>query len=400
MSQISTPLELNQHLFSFIKERFNGTGSSDDSIATDFRAWVLSRNNTLSPAMDNRLKSYTVCKVTEVGADFTTFVKANLPLESESTRDFALRYQWDCLGRALLLSEAAYRAIVTQLKLLGSAAAPVAFKTWLTGKGSAAPDTFLAQLNAYRNDLAAQVTVLTSGAVHAIAESCGHSSDYDGAVVSMMGAVKADTNKNYYLPKAEEGAACWNWALSALGTTDPTPSEVVDWLHSPADSQLPASLANANGSTAAVVKELTEIKELMLVNRLSTMDNGYDANWASVARKVTVTEQLTARMIRALVALNGFTIVDASTTKYAVCAEYKIADGVSWEHWWVELNGTVVETFPKQMFILNMTGLRQVDRMGVDQRATYRVVTVPVKELLPGHYRRIRYGLAQHLGSS
>jgi len=70
---------------------------------------------------------------------------------------------------------------------------------------------------------------------------------------------------------------------------------------------------------------------------------------------------------------------------------------VSWEHWWIEAWGAIIETFPAQQFTMNLTNRKQVQRMKPAKAAEYRVLSIPVKRLRPEHLERIGVGVAQFI---
>ncbi len=205
-----------------------------------------------------------------------------------------------------------------------------------------------------------------------------------------------------FLPKIQEGAACWNWALSACETTTVNPADVMSWLHAPlpvdgADESMPESVADVvtAGAKLDAKNDLIAVKAAMHEDGLALMGENYDENWPTDPDKPGRVRSLSRRTFSALLTLNGFTV--GGTSGYSVGIEYQPGQGVSWEHWWVESGQTIVETFPTLKYVINATNQRQTDRMGEEQAALYEVVILAVQDLLPRHHAVIRAGMAQYL---
>jgi hypothetical protein len=275
-------------------------------------------------------------------------------------------------------------------------------QTWLAGTGAGhAGSPFPAKLGAFRQFLATHNVIPTGEAVRVLAQGQGF--NYDAWCVAQLALVSGGPTE-FILPKLDEGAACWNWALTACTPTPaPTPNEVFDWLHQAppppgaVDPHMPAFIAGiAGGPLLAAKNDLIATKNLMNQSNLAVRANNYDPNWVNDAAQVNRVRALTERAAANIVKLHGFQVV-VPAAGHAVVIEHKIADGVSWEHWWIEYNNVVVETFPSMKFVMNMTNQRQVDRMTAAQRAQYAVYRISVADLKADHHDKVRTGLAQHL---
>ena len=401
MTNIADPRLLIQYLLTFIKLRTAAPASYPGDVRTGFLAWVPANGHTLTPAMNVQLAAYNWITTANAGTDFTSFTATNLPGANEGMPAFLLRYQYARLRTGLLLDDAARAQILGGVTLLGlQSDVNAAWNSWHPTAPANAGRTFPQKLAAFKTALSTVNRLITADCVAGLATAQGF--DLLGWVDQVLvGIAAANGAADRQLPKLQEGAACWNWALTAFGPTAATPAEIFTWLHQPLaaagpDPNMPAALAAITGATFVAARNtLIVVKAAMHANRLATLDPGFNPNWATVPGLVTLAGQLNRQIYEALVTLHGMTVTPGAPT--AIAIEYLIADGVSWEHWWTEFGTTVVETFPTQVFEMNATALRQVQRMAPAQAALYDVVRIPVNRLLQAHYDRIGVGMAQYL---
>jgi len=401
MTHIADELSLSQHVFSYLKQRWAAGGAAQD-VRAGFGTWLATKGHTIAADMATLFNNYTLVDTPQVGDDFAAFAATNLPGDAESQQDFAARYAFDRLLARRLLTDGAYHAVVNGLQLLRSGNVVATFGQWLVStNGAASGWNFQQKLVGFKGALRQQRGILTGEAVVTLAQAQGF--DYVGWAQQRITSVRNGGN-DIWLPKLAEGAACWNWALTAITPSPYHAGEIVDWLHAPlpapssADASMPAGVAAVNAGAQLVAKNaLIAIKQEMHQHGLATSNPRYNPARLADPNVAARAKNLTERMATEIVRLCGFNVVPGPG-EYGVCVEYKLADGVAWEHWWVEYgNKSVVETFPTQQFLMNLTGRRQVERMGGPQQAQYALYRVPVSDLLPEHHNRVAAGLAQYL---
>jgi hypothetical protein len=193
-------------------------------------------------------------------------------------------------------------------------------------------------------------------------------------------------NNARLLPKtpAQRNLACWNWALTALEDDGVNPTDVFTFL----DTQS----IEARGRIAAHFNEqqmarLTELSTTIRDRHISSVSirRGMPLNQRDTARQIT---QETGRMI---IESQGFEIVPANQTDYTIVLQYRVDGGISWEHWWIEARGTVVETFP---------GHDEVQALNQQQHANdarWSTIRYPVRELKAAHVAFIQQGMQEQL---
>ena len=122
---------------------------------------------------------------------------------------------------------------------------------------------------------------------------------------------------------------------------------------------------------------------------LAQQDAGVNFAWRSWAQRQRrkhagggkyTTPYMVEKTMKKLIAYNGM-IVTAAPTDYYICQHWPIADGVTYEHWWLEARGVVIETFTGNP--LRIYGPRR------PEQNHYAVVRVGVRELLPLHVQFI-----------
>jgi len=77
-----------------------------------------------------------------------------------------------------------------------------------------------------------------------------------------------------------------------------------------------------------------------------------------------------------LVQANGL-VVSNSPTPYSISMHYKMADGITFDHWWLTVDGRVVETFPSLQGLAIQLNEQPHDGMGI--------VRCHIKDLKPEH---------------
>jgi hypothetical protein len=396
---IDNTTTLEQHLLSYLKLRWSTPGMQSMATKPGFVAWVHSRGDSLDHAMTGYLDGFGLLVDGHNDAAFNAFAAVNLPRESESVPDFVLRYAFDRLENHQLVDDNAFRQMVSGLTFVTSASVGAAWTAWCATVHPAAGLTFPQALAAFKNRLATVNRMLTGEAVRALAGAVGFS--FDGWVVQQLTSVAGGSPRDLALPKIQENAACWSWALSACADTAVPPDVVLAWLHAPlpagVDPSMPPAIAAIAdpGPALAAKNDLIAVKALMHQLGMATLGATYDADWIHNPARVAQVAPLNRRVFTAILTLNNFIVAPGSQNGVAV--EYRIADGVSWEHWWVEYGPTVVETFPRMKYSLNVTQLRQVARMAPAQAAGYGVIRIDVQDLHPRHHDTVGAGLAQYL---
>jgi hypothetical protein len=145
-------------------------------------------------------------------------------------------------------------------------------------------------------------------------------------------------NAKHSMEKEFKAGACWNWALYGLRTTVPQPSAFFGYvdrgeLRARTRKDAKAEIdANAGGVWANLQTGQPLRKELDQIR------DAYDSATDNTATRNTVRDQLFDLAIRAA----GFTI-STSATPYLI-GMIEVQDVVMWDHWWLEINGAVVET--------------------------------------------------------
>lgn len=402
MTEISRPLLFNQNLLTYLGQRWSGTVGQDQPIKTAFPGWVAAppRGDSLSAAMTLRLDGLRVLDTAGNPAPFRAFTTANLPSDDESAHGYVIRYVWDRLQHGELVDDGAYQQSVAGASMVTGATAMTEWRTWWDSLQDEWPTSFEEALPDFKRHLATTSKLLTGQAIRKLAAETDLEFDFDGWVAQQLTSIGAGTVEERWLPKIQEGAACWNWALSACEATTVDPNLVMGWLHEPLpedgpDGSMPQAVRDvvAAGPKLDAKNDLIAVKAAMHADGLAQLGENFDERWHRNPAKRAKIPALARRVFSAILTLNGFTV--GGTSGYSVGIEYQPREGVSWEHWWVESGATIVETFPTMQFSYNTTNLRQTDRMQDSSR--YEVVTIPVQDLLPRHHAVIRAGMAQYL---
>ncbi len=400
---ITDEIGVADHVFSFWTDAI-ADGWQDMPVPEAFGLWLLSHQVQLTAEMTEVWNGFQVLDEAAMWPAYITFAKENIAFDAESVNDYARRFEYDQIGASLLYDHTARKALRAGIRRVDSTNVMAVFTNWPAHPTEPASIvTYVAHQNALRAMVTDNRGMITGEALLAFAAHYGATDSY-GIWLTGRLANLVTTRGDMMLGKPIEGAACWSWALSALNATTADPSVVLAWLHlAPAnpDPDLPNCLG-ALAATNPIRVELANIKALMNQHGLAISAGTYDANWRTKPTKVAHAALLTQQTMTAIVALNGFTVLPANrASEFAVCVEYLRADGVSWQHWWVEAQDTVIETFPTQKFLMNATGVTQIDRIRADDgdeaADEYDLVRVPVQALKPAHLQHLRVAATGHL---
>jgi hypothetical protein len=141
--------------------------------------------------------------------------------------------------------------------------------------------------------------------------------------------------------------ACWNWALTGFVGDGVFPQHVFAYvrkrqevLEHPEIVFDPVTWINAEVPVA-------QGRQWLLNNRLGL--DGVMAQWMQGLVDGEMPDDLalvaTTEITRQIITAHGFTIAPAATP-YEICMHYKIADGITFDHWWINVDGKTAETFP------------------------------------------------------
>jgi len=148
-------------------------------------------------------------------------------------------------------------------------------------------------------------------------------------------------NAQQHFDKEDQQAACWNWALFGMPAHKvPDPSVMFGYV----DRGLigPATRKHNEGVLEANEGGLWHAfqKGQPWRTKLDAIRAAYDGDADTEARRNQVRDELFELVLQAA----GFTL-SAQATPYRICM-FEPKDVVMWDHWWVEVNGAVVETIP------------------------------------------------------
>ena len=145
-------------------------------------------------------------------------------------------------------------------------------------------------------------------------------------------------NARHSMEKEPKDGACWNWALYGLKTVVPQPSVFFSYCNRGPQQAATRqdALAQINTNAGGVWANLQAGQA-----HRTTLDQiraAYDAATDNTATRNTIRDRLFELSIVAA----GFTI-SVAPTPYRICM-IETQDVVMWDHWWLEINGAVVET--------------------------------------------------------
>lgn len=400
MTHIANQRTLNTHLLSYLKQRWTTPLLQvTANPGNDFLAWLGPNGHTIDGPTTLTLNGYGAITLATMGASLSAFAATNLPADGESTASFLTRFQLaelNNMGGGSILDDAAHQAMLNQLTPVPSGGVVAAWNLWYPTDLANPGRTFQQRLTAFKQHLRAAAQILTGQAVIALAAHNGF--DYNGWLNGQMAGILGGPAGNaIILPKVHEEASCWSWALHGCAPMTVTPDDIFTWLHAPLATPEPAPLANVvHQNHVNARQQIHNARATIHTNGLATLGNGFDQNWATNGAKVNLVQQINRSVYMAMVELYGF-VVQHNPTGLAVAIEYRNNDGVSWEHWWVENNGLVIETFPSMRFTIQVTNQTQVQGMSPMQQAQYTVVRIAVSALQAVHNDTIRAGMAQYL---
>jgi hypothetical protein len=148
-------------------------------------------------------------------------------------------------------------------------------------------------------------------------------------------------NATHSMDKEPTDAACWNWALYGLRQPPiPQPSILFAFVNRGDQQRTTRGDAEAAllTNTGHVWDNLQAGQDLR--TELGDIRTDYDAATDDTATRNTIRDRVFELSIKAA----GFTLSNA-VTPYRICM-YEPGDFVMWDHWWLEINGAVVETIP------------------------------------------------------
>jgi hypothetical protein len=400
MTNITDQDTLDQFLLNYLKLRWTNQVPQAVNPKADFLTWLASNGNAIDGPTTNTLNGYAYITSVTITNDVSQFAMANLAADGETMVSYLVRFQYEQLGMmggGSIIDDASAATILGHQSIVTSGAVGPIWNGWFPSDPANAGRTFPQQLAAFKASLLPN-RVLTGEAVGAIAAAVGF--NYGAWQLNQYaGVLGAPAGNVLSIPKIDEAAACWSWALNGFGPMAITPDDIFTWLHAPHATAEPAVLAAVAGGAAnhqQARQLIHQQRATMHAQGLALMAANYDQNWAANPAKVTAVGQINHAVYAALVELYGFT-VQPNPTGTAVAIEYRNTDGVSWEHWWVEHNGILTETFPRMRFSLQLTNQTQVQRMGPGAGANYTIVRIPVTGLQQRHLNVLGAGMAQYL---
>ncbi len=194
------------------------------------------------------------------------------------------------------------------------------------------------------------------------------------------------------LEKSQMELACWNWALNALGPVE----EAVDpQLISSYLAGMWVDLGKLVGALSGELKaRLDTLRDQLRAQRM-TMSQLFARKPKKY--KDYQLEGIT-EMGRIIVEANGFTLAAREEAEAEIVLQYKLKDGVSWEHWWIELLGG-----DEPVIIGTDSGRRNLEVDDDEAHMTggapdegFGVVRYPVSGLKKGHISALEAIVNKH----
>ncbi|GIF08473.1 hypothetical protein Asi03nite_60110 [Actinoplanes siamensis] len=213
--------------------------------------------------------------------------------------------------------------------------------------------------------------------------------------------------KVHLIKKEDPELACWNWALTALTSQEPSYAEF--W------GRLQGSISDLSWydeTVAAVRVQLDtlamKLNDEGLVQKLGgtlgmgvRMDEFGEDQREGKRQRVGELQQEAAELY---VKRHGMTVDRENPAAWVVC-HYTISDGFAGpEHWWIELPGknggrVVIQTVPKKNIEIAGENARWHDQTSSVGRSSekdnYRRLEVPIKALKGRHVEILKAGMAQ-----
>ena len=147
--------------------------------------------------------------------------------------------------------------------------------------------------------------------------------------------------KVWRLKKSQKELACWNWALNALGpeASVVNPRLFPDYLHGLLSAADKAKLgSDINRDLERRLKTLgAKLKKQKMT--MKQLFDKPDPKGKELEKFRERQRDAIAEMGRIIVEANGFTLATHAPAEAEIVLQYKLSDGVSWEHWWIELLG-------------------------------------------------------------
>jgi hypothetical protein len=150
-------------------------------------------------------------------------------------------------------------------------------------------------------------------------------------------------NARHSMNKTPANAACWNWALFGPVDQPPNPSMLSSYVNRNHDAAIQRAMRNeATEQFATNTRHMWDNLQpnQPLRKSLDGIRRGYDAGPDDTATRNAIRDAV----FEVSILTAGFT-VSAAATPYRICM-FEEQDVVMWDHWWLEINGAVVETVP------------------------------------------------------
>jgi hypothetical protein len=194
-------------------------------------------------------------------------------------------------------------------------------------------------------------------------------------------------NQRVYLNKEERerNLACWNWALTGLQSTGVNPQFVFDYLHNNSRANRDRIINAFNEDQMQLIRGLAQqMRDQRMTQRdIINAQESRSRNPPPLPDDDTVREVVT-QTGRTIVESHGFEVVNEGETIYAIVLQYRRNDYVSWEHWWIEADGVILQTVPDIEDV-------QVGKTRVHENEdTHINIRFPVRSLKPAHIAFIR----------
>lgn len=150
-------------------------------------------------------------------------------------------------------------------------------------------------------------------------------------------------NAKHSIDKEPAEAACWNWALLGLRAL-PVPQPSVLFAFVNRGEQQRATRTGAEGDLATNTGHVWD--NLQLRQQLRTALEEIRSDYDICTDDTTTRNNIRDRVFELAIKAAGFTISN-DATPYRICM-FEPNDVVMWDHWWLEINGAVVETVTGQ----------------------------------------------------
>lgn len=170
---------------------------------------------------------------------------------------------------------------------------------------------------------------------------------------------KIPDGQTWYTKGEALNRACWNWALYGCeGGPDDDPAKLFDLINATDDN-----LDECKGLVPELWREyLVQLRQLK-INGVATVD-------------------IVQRIFEISASIAGLNCTD-SPTNYKLCMHWPTENGVTYEHWWIEVAGNITTE------IIPAWGSIMIYRNRAKDAADYSQVSVFLKELKQAHIEQI-----------